>query len=201
MVWLLLACANEPKDWPLDLDGTSYVGEVVSSKIVTIHFEGLVATVADRPLGLGEEIRDTPVSGSFSYDLTQDDSSGDNLRGNYRHYHTTPFQLQVAERSIQGTSSPTVTVENLDPDTFRFEDQGIGGTFGHEYFLVDGREHPDLSVIIAITDDSGAAFTDDALPPEFPMLDIVNFPHTAALEDDGGTLLMQWTVLSQTGPD
>jgi hypothetical protein len=199
MLLFLVACGAEQPEKP-EVNVIPYDYEEVVPQPVTLSFVGTIATIADLPLGLDDSWRESTVSGSFTYDLTMDDTSGDILRGDYRHYHNGSFTLNVADLVVTGTRSPTVEIENLDPDTFRFLDQAIRGTFGAESMQVDGVDHQDLTVSFAVTDSTGAAFRDDALPDPFPMLDIVNYPHTFAVEDDGGTLLLQLTELGQTGP-
>ncbi len=199
MLLFLVACGAEPAEKP-EVNEIPYDYSEGVAQPVTLSFVGTIATIADLPLGLDESWRESTVSGSFTYDLSMDDTSGDILRGYYRHFQNGAFTLNVADHTVTGTSSPTVEIENLDPDTFRFEDQGIFGAFGSEFMQLDGEDHQDLTLWFAVTDDSGAAFRDDALPTQFPMLDIANYPHTFAVEDDGGTMLLQLTEMLQTGP-
>jgi hypothetical protein len=199
MLLLLVACGADPAEKPA-FNEIPYTYPDVEPLPVTLSFVGTIATIADLPLGLDESWRESTVTGSFTYDLTMDDTSGDILRGDYRHFHNGSFTLNVADHVVTGTSSPTVEIENLDPDTFRFLDAAIRGTFGAESMQVDGVDHTDLTVLFAVTDSSGVAFRDDALPEQFPMLDIVNYPHTFAVEDNAGTLLLQLTEMLQTGP-
>ncbi|HNC95971.1 MAG TPA: hypothetical protein PKW90_07595 [Myxococcota bacterium] len=199
MLLFLVACGADPAEKPA-FNEIPYTYPEVEPLPVTLSFEGTIATIAELPLGLDDSWRESRVTGSFTYDLTMDDTSGDILRGDYRHFHNGAFTLNVAGRVVTGTSSPTVEIENLDPDTFRFLDQAILGTFGAESMQVDAVDHPDLTVSFAVTDSSGAAFRDDALPVTFPMLDIATYPHTFAVEDDGGTLLLQLSQMLQTGP-
>ncbi len=199
MLLFLVACDAEPVE-KQDVTVIPYYHDDVEPQPFALSFVGTIATIADAPLGLDETWRESPVSGSFTYDLTTDDTSGDIVRGIYRHYHNGAFTLNLVEHTVTGTSSPTVEIENLDPDTFRFEDQGINGAFGAEFMQLDGIDHPDLTLSFAVTDNSGAAFQDDQLPETFPMMDIAAYPHTFAMQDDAGTLLLQLTGMTQTVP-
>lgn len=62
---------------------------------------------------------------------------------------------------------------------------------------VDGKPAADLEVLIAITDDSGAALSSDVPPARFPYLDMASFPHTFSVSDSDGTLLLQLSAMTQ----
>ena len=89
--------------------------------------------------------------------------------------------------------------EDLNPDTFRFLDGDQNDTVTR-IMKLDGADAPKLKLFLAITDDTGAMLTSDALPDPFPMVDIANdggftIAHTFSLMDDGGTMLMKLATL------
>lgn len=177
-MFLLLACAaTEPE-------------------LVTLSFTVEAATISGNPLGLDDNSRSATGSGTMAYDLHTDDSAWDDeSRGEYQHTRSSVFQLDFEGLSISGSTSANVEIQDLDPDTFRFEDgvpfiadqDGLPGPMS-----VDGQERPDVELWFSMTEEAGTAFDSDALPEVFPqvLLDPGN-PHTFSLEDEGGTLLFQ----------
>jgi hypothetical protein len=205
-----LAAADAIEDATASVDVATDAADAAGPALVTVQFSGQVVTVAGTPLGLDSTARLAPVSGSFAYDLRVPDSSPtDPLRGRYLHGGTfqSHFTFNVSGHVVTGSGSAIVETENLNPDTFRFRDgqQNDGAT---RIMKLDGTDRPALTLLIAITDSSGAALTSDAEPNPFPFTDsavdggISHIPHTFSISDgtsDAGTntLLMQLDSMTQ----
>lgn len=164
---------------------------------ITLKFKGTVATVADKPLGLDDSVRTSDVSGTFAYLPCLPDQEPDPKRGIYEHPSGGAFSLSVGGRSITGSGQPRLEVENLDPDTIRWRDGKIPLDTRERVMFVDDKPAADLEVLIAITDGSGGALSNDAPPTRFPYLDIASFPHTFSVSDSNGTLLLQLSAMTQ----
>ena len=169
---------------------------------VTLDIDGWIATVSGSPLGLTEQVNNQGVTGSLTYDACLADSDWDAQRGSYDHAGSESggLSLSLSGLTISGSGRPLMTVENLDRDTFRYLDGASDGDETSRVMAVNGVEAPALNLVFAITDTSGAAFHGDEAPMTFPMTDITGYPHTFALNESGGSVLMQLTVLSQTSP-
>jgi hypothetical protein len=165
---------------------------------VTIQYSGTVVTVSGTPFGFTSAVRTAPITGSFTYDTrTADTSPADTTRGNYPHT-TFPgaFSAVIQGTSFTGSATPFAQVENLNPDTFRFED---GPSNGGGIMSVNGTPNALAALFIAMTDSAGGAFSSDALPATFPFAqpplvngsNVPQYPHTFSLSDNNGTLLMQ----------
>ena len=177
-MFLLLACtSSEPE-------------------LVTLSFTVEAATIRGTPFGLDDSSRSAMGSGRMAYDLRTDDALWeDERRGGYQHTTSSVFELDFDGLHVSGSGSANVEIEDLDPDTFRFEDgvafiadaDGLPGPM-----RVQGEERQDVELWFAMTDADGAAFDSDALPQVFPqvLLDPEQ-PHTFSLDDDGGTVLFQ----------
>jgi hypothetical protein len=167
---------------------------------VKINYEGTAVTVAQNPLGLDDSVRTSPVSGFFQYLPCLPDSEPDRPeRGEYDHPHSGDFLFTIGSVTVTGSGHPMVIVENYDPDTFRFKDgpQLLDENKDLRVMSLNGTRTPDLDLHYSITDGTGAAFSDDKLPKLFPMLNMENYTHTFSLSDDGGTMLMQITSMTQ----
>jgi hypothetical protein len=190
------AAAAEAGDAKADADAA----EAPAPRLVTIAFTGQVVTVAGTPLGFDGTVRTEAVAGSFVYDANLGDNlPGDPLRGKYlgNGNGTTAFTLMVKGHTVKGSGKAILQTENLNPDTFRFLDGPQVGDPLPRVMQLDGADAPTLELSFAITDDSGAMLTSDALPDPFPTVNIANkdggfnITHTFSLSDAGGTLLMQ----------
>jgi hypothetical protein len=62
---------------------------------------------------------------------------------------------------------------------------------------IDGVVVPELRLTIAITDETGAMLSSDALPNPFPTVPFPKTSHTFSLQDANGTLLMQLDSLTK----
>jgi hypothetical protein len=180
-----------------DAGHTDAAAPVPTCAAVTLTFAGTVETVAKTPLGLDASVRTTAVSGSFAYLPCVPDQDSDPQRGVYRHPGRGDFSLSVGGHSVVGSGRPLVEAENFDPDTIRWRDGNIPLDPVTRVMTVDGSPSPSLEVTIAITDGPGAALSNDALPTMFPFLNIASYPHTFAVQDSGGTLLIQLSSLTQ----
>jgi hypothetical protein len=169
--------------------------------LIILSFEGTVATVSGTPLGLDSSIRTSSVTGHFSYDpcVPAVTMSMDHRRAEYSEGPIADgaFALVVGPRHVTGSGRPLIDIENLDPDTFRFKDGPQLADPTPRIMSVDGQPNIKVELVIAITDSSGAAFSNDDLPTSFPFLNIATFPHTFSIMDDKGTLLLQLRSLSQ----
>jgi hypothetical protein len=99
---------------------------------------------------------------------------------------------------VTGSATPYVRIENLSSDTFRFSD-GLSGSPAGGMMAVNGT--PDGTVRVGMGFTTSNAFTSDALPLDFPfakppLANPVSFPHTFAITDSGGTLLLQLSTLT-----
>jgi hypothetical protein len=185
-----------------DLAGTADLAAAMASDLrncppTHVSFQGTVVTVAQMPLGLDSSVRSTPVSGSFSYDPCAAQAlPNDPQRGRYPAAGIA-LSLSVAGHALSGSGMAYVEVEDLNPDTFRFEDGVRPLDTTIRVMTFDGQAAPKVSASIAITDASGAAFSSNALPAAFPLLNIASYPHTFSVSDPGGTLLLQLSSMTQ----
>ena len=190
--------ATTAGDAARDATGGDAPADTAAPLLVTLDFTGEAVTISGTPLGFDSTVRMMRVSGTLAYDLRVGDSQpADPLRGRYLHTAANPsqFTFKIAERTITGSGFALVQTENLNPDTFRFVDgPQIGGIT--RILKVDGVNHPDLDLWIAISND-GTLLTSDAQPSPFPVINIATTAHTFYLMDDGGTLLMQLDTLVQ----
>jgi len=185
------AATEAGADDAVDATAGADAGTDAGPRLVTLQFTGTVQTVAGTPLGLDASVRLAPITGELAYDLNVLDANPtDPQRGRYLHDGTSQFTFAVSGHTVMGSGLAIVEVEDLNPDTFRFRDGPQNDTVTR-LMTLDGTGDPSLVLLIAITDDSGAALTSDAEPDPFPFTNITAYPHTFSLEDDGGTLLMQ----------
>ncbi len=206
LLLLALACAEEEKPYPFDQirhgrddsgDTSDTGGPDTELDPYTVAYAGVVATVSGTPFGFDASVREARVAGSFTWNRALRDQEDDPDRGLYVHAGSGAFTLDVAGRTVGGSGSPEVEVEDLSSDTFRFVDGAA--IFGEhvQRMTVDGVEDESVGVWIAITDGSGAALDDDAIPTTWPFPDITTLPHTFSVEDADGTLLLQLDALGQ----
>ena len=159
-------------------------------------FAGEVATVSGSPLGLGEAARGTPVTAELVWDLSVNDSDkGDPNRGTYEHHGTSEVRVDIGGRVVVGSGSATVNVYNGTTDSFGMEDGSKIVGDAHPRMFVDGLESIDLGLFFAIVNGDGSAFPSDEEPEDLTVFNPVDDPHTFALTDGGGTLLLQFTEL------
>jgi hypothetical protein len=176
--------------------------EAAAPRLVTVAFTGQVITVVDTPLGFDSMVRLEPVSGSFTYDPAMaDDLPNDPKSGRYQRGGTTAFTFTVKGHTVTGSGTALLETQNMSSDTFRFRDGPQGDTVPRVMKL-DGVAAPAIVLYLAITDNSGAMLTSDALPDPFPTVDIANknnfdVAHTFSIMDGGGTLLMKLATLAQ----
>ncbi len=172
----------------------SLCGASSEAETIEIRFEATAQTVVGTPFG-GTVPRLTTATGSFFYQTSTPDTNPSPDRGNYPHSGGGGFTACFIDKEIKGSATPFVQIENLDPDTFRFIDgpRLVGSQGG--IMRVNGVADATIELGIAITDSSGNAFSDDALPDSFPFYHQGPFPwpHTFSLRDSGGTILFQFT--------
>jgi hypothetical protein len=165
---------------------------------ITLTFTGTVVTVAGTPLGFDSTVRTSTVIGSFTWDLcVTDERPSDPERATYDHSGSGAFEMRVRDKLIEGSGWPVLEVENLaSSDTFRFRDGPQFNDPTDRTLKVNGNLTPGLEQFFAITDDSATAFSSDGVPAIWPFNPVTDYPHTFFLEDDGGSLLMQLTTLT-----
>ena len=171
-----------------------------SAAVVTIEYTGTIATVSGSPFGYSaEQARTQPVIGRFTYNTsTPDVNVADLTRGNYPHTAGGGFLAEFLGKVVTGSATPYVRIENLSSDTFRFNDGLLASPAGG-IMTVNGS--PDGTVRVGMAFTTSNAFTSDALPVHLafanpPLANPVSFPHTFALEDSGGKLLLQLSTLT-----
>jgi hypothetical protein len=166
----------------------------------TVVFTGTAVTVSGTPLGFDDSIRDTPISGSFTWNVARRDVEEDNADvGIYDHIGDGAARIVVGGRTVEGSGSPRLEVENFDgADTFRYVDGASVGGDRFRQMTIDGEGDAALGLWTAFTDSTGAALASDAVLTTWPFPEITSLPHTFALEDAGGTLLLQLTTI---GPE
>jgi hypothetical protein len=183
---------------PIDTDT-----DVVSVP-VTVKFDGSVVTVSGSPFGLlPADVLDTPVTGSFTYDLGVADTLWSNaFYSLYDHEGwSAPFVLDVGGRTITGSGMPVVTIE-LFSHTFRWVDgPQILDESEFRVCSVDGVMDPSIQIDLSITPETFEPFPDDDLPAEFPFvgLDLYGTSITFSVIDSAGTLLMQLDSFTDIG--
>jgi hypothetical protein len=169
---------------------------------VTIDFAGKVVTVAGTPFGFDDSVRQTNVTGSFTYDRGGPDTNVDTMRSEFDHEGGGgPFTLSVGGRTITGSDQPVVSIE-LFSDTFRWVDgPQILDDSPFRAAAVDGVTDPEIKILLAVTPTIEApVFPTDALPEQFPFtqMDLAeDAAMTFAVEDANGTLLMQLSQFQQ----
>lgn len=163
---------------------------------IELFFDGEISTVSGTPLALDSSARLETVTGSMSYlPCLPDSRATEPDRGEYRHPYDGDLEVLTAGISVTGSGRAIVSIENFDPDTFRFEDGALITETETRMMQINGNDAPDLQFSFAITDSSGAALDSDAPPDPFSF--DPSMPHTFSLQDVGGTLLIQLDSLSR----
>lgn len=177
-------------------------GSGLRAELVSLDYEATVATVVNTPFGLTLPLG-TTVRGFFTYQTDSGDSNASADRGDYPRNLGSAFLARLPGVTITGSGTAFLRTENLTSDAFRFTD-------GPEIFdragimKLDGVADASLKLGLAITDSTGTAFSNDALPAIFPWrLCAFNGsapsgpPHTFRLEDATGAVLLQFKSLVQ----
>lgn len=192
---LILACAepDDPTYVPPDRtegDADTDTDADTDGVSVTVDFTGELATVSGTPIGLDGTARTSPITGSFTWNTGVTDALPDDpQRGSYYHHSGSAFTLTVAGLTVTGTAKAHLEVEDLNPDTFRYEDGPLFDDETERPMKVDGEVVPDLELWFAMSEDVGTTFANDHLPATWPFAELE--PHTFSLSDDAGTLLFQ----------
>lgn len=179
---------------------------------VILNYEAEASTVVGNPFGLSVP-RLTVVTGSFVYetDGAMDLNSSDQ-RGHYQLLggggFTASFSdAEVTSHLLSGSIGPWLEVEDIDVggdktiDTFRFWDGNDSDDKGG-MMTFDGVADGENFLTFAMTDGSGAAFPNDALPEVYAMTGVkgpIGYPysHTFVIGDGAGRMLLQLNWLSQ----
>jgi hypothetical protein len=182
------------------------LGGPAAAQPVTTQYTATATTIVGSPFGYTTTAGIAPITGFFTYNRATADTNASAQRGDYPHTGGGgAFQAVITNgtlnRTITGSGTPFVQIEDLNPDTFRFIDgpRPVGPQGGT--MSVNGTPNTSVQLLLAMTDSSGNAFTNDSLPASFPFArpPLANpaptFPHTFSLVDSGGTLLLQFTSL------
>jgi hypothetical protein len=159
-------------------------------------FTGFVRTVSDTPFGLGDStLRDTPVSGSFGWDLTVPDELRDDPEsGEYPHRGLASFTVTIGGRTVTGSGWARLRVSHTGGEFarsgFTYED-GWRLLDDNVEMKVDGERDEGLSLYFYIGDEDGGTLAGDALPDGLSGFDPTEHAHTFSLSHDDGTALLQ----------
>jgi hypothetical protein len=180
----------------------SVIGTVTlaDAKIVTILYEAEAITVVKKPFGVVVP-RLSVVSGYFTFDTsTPDDAPDDAYSGEYQHDGNAGFLASFVGHEVTGSETPFYWVDLVDgaptSDTFRIYDGPTPVGFEGGTMSFDGTPDPDIQLFVAIPED---VFDDDDLINPFPGYDWGDngTTHTFVLEDDQGTMLLQFLETSE----
>ncbi|MFK7930425.1 MAG: hypothetical protein AB8H79_19710 [Myxococcota bacterium] len=164
---------------------------------VVTNFEATIATIADAPFGLLDEDRGKTVSGSFSWNTATIDSDPLQDSGEYNHSGDGTFRLLLPRNEITGSGFSQVVVANST--SLQITDGGA--TPGEARpMLVDGvpSETAELSLVMV---NDNPVFENGRLPIILPDRSPENWSHTFAVSDVNGTLLLQFTELTDVPQD
>jgi hypothetical protein len=162
------------------------------AEIVTVAYEAEAVTVVDEPFGV-EVPRLTIVTGYFTFDTSTPDADPDDESfGEYPHARNSAFAADFLETEIRGSDTAHYQVQVSGNDTFRIWDgpRVVGNEGG--IMSIDGTPDEDIELFLAVMEED--VFPDDDLVNPFPSytFGFLGTPHTFALEDDQGTMLLQF---------
>ena len=192
-----------------------YAASYGSASPVTFNYEAEIVTIAGSPFGMNsDDDRLSRVSGFFTYETETPDLNPDSAeRGEYAHdpdfgglgggaFAANVSPVSVDAFRVTGSATPFVGIEYFtSSNTFRFVDGPRivgreGGTMS-----VNGIPDMNVELHLAITDSSATVFSGDSLPDPFPFqIPATTYPHTFALEDENGTALLQFLMLTGEAP-
>lgn len=159
-------------------------------------FTGTIVTVAESPLGLGDESRGAAAVATLTWDVSVADSeAGDPERGTYEHRGTSGLTVELAGHTITGSGSATFATYRASSVSFGMDDGAQLPGDNPPQMLVNGVPDDSMGLFFAIVDTDGTALNSDALPDSLAAFDPVQDPHTFSLEGAGGTLLLQFEVI------
>jgi hypothetical protein len=169
--------------------------------IVTVLYEAEAVTVVDEPFGI-EVPRLTVVTGYFTFDTsTPDNDPADEYDGEYSHDGNAGYLASFLGHEVRGSQTPFYWVDLVmnspQSDTFRIYDGPRAVGFEGGTMSFDGTPDEDIELFLAVSED---VFDDDDLINPFPFYDFESFihtPHTFTLEDDQGTILLQFLHVSE----
>ena len=154
MLWLLLAC---------------------DPVIVEVTFEAELEGIDGLPWGLTADQLGAPATGSFWYDATTGDQSGeDEHYGLFNSGGLGGFTLELEGVVFEGSDSPAIEawdttaahwyfVHGYDPPLLGISVEAQTGSMS-----VDGVEDAALVLTLGFIDDDGQSLADDGLPDPFP---------------------------------
>jgi hypothetical protein len=170
------------------------------AEIITVSYEAEAVTVVKKPFGV-EVPRLTVVTGFFTFDTsTPDDAPSDAFSGEYPHDGNAGYLASFLGHEVTGSQTPFYWVDLVDgnpqSDTFRIYDGPTAVGFEGGTMAFDGTPDEGIQLFVAITED---VFDDDDLIDPFPSYDFgfLGTSHTFSLEDDEGTMLLQFLDVSE----
>jgi hypothetical protein len=170
------------------------------SEVVTVSYEAEAVTVVKEPFGV-EVPRLTVVTGYFTFDTsTPDQAPDDEYSGEYQHDGNGGYLASFLGHEVTGSHTPFYWVDLVmgspQNDTFRVYDGPTAVGFEGGTMSFDGTPDEDIQLFVAITED---VFDDDDLINPFPFYDFgfLGTTHTFSLEDDQGTMLLQFLKVSE----
>lgn len=203
MLLVLLACEPMSSRFGSGSGDTAESGSVdgdtsgADPDLRSATFTGVIATVAQNPLGLGEESRGAAAVATLTWDLSVADSdAGDPERGSYEHQGTSGLIVELAGHVIAGSGSAAVETYAGTGVSFGMDDGANLMADPHPLMFVDGVADESMGLFFAIVDPNGIALANDSLPETLSSFDPVEHPHTFSLEGAGGTLLLQFNAVS-----
>ncbi len=168
--------------------------------VVTVLYEAEAVTVVKKPFGV-EVPRLTVVSGYFTFDTsTPDDAPEDLYSGEYQHDGNAAYLASFLGHEVTGSETPFYWVDLVDgdpeSDTFRIYDGPTPVGFEGGTMSFDGTPDTDIQLFVAITED---VFDNDDLIDPFPFYDfgVLGTTHTFSLEDEEGTMLLQFLKVGE----
>jgi len=166
---------------------------------VTVVYEAEALTVVKAPFGVAVP-RLTKVAGSFTYETSTADTywdEDDEIRGKFVHSGTGAFRAEFLGHVVTGSGSPVASTNifGTDTRTMRYEDGD--GHFEAGTMAFDGAAREDIGLILAIVGTPEDLPT-DRLPEQFKFPDA---PHTFALRDASGEMLLQFLSYRQVAAD
>lgn len=170
----------------------------VFAEQIEIEYQAKIKTVANNFLGYTHAM-DTAVTGSFVFETSLADSNiSDANRGVYNHVGNGGFSATFNALNagnplavtITGSGSPRVTVEYFAGsinDTWRFND----GLPNYGTMSVNGSPNADVDLGFSMS--QPVIFASDANINPWPLVTFPGIPHTFALSDSNGTILLEIT--------
>jgi hypothetical protein len=162
--------------------------------LVTVAWSAKAATVVKKPFGLTIPLN-TVITGYFTFDLDTPDENPSAFDGEYQHNGDSGFLAEILSSRVTGSGDAFYWVDrtqNFSQDTFRIYDGPRAVGFEGGTMSFDGVPDEDIEMFLAVTEED--VFASDALINPFPFytFGLLGTPHTFSLEDEQGTVLLQF---------